>query len=343
MKSLPVLVTGVSGQDGAYLASSLLNLGQTVLGISRPGKVRDHWRLSKLGVIEHPNFSQFELDISNFLATREALAEIKPKAIFNLASHSYVVDDGVIEDQTLIETGEAVVNMLETLVMDSPETKFFQASSSEMFGNSNTSPQREDSEFHPRNIYGRAKVKAHLAVERFRSEKGLFSSSGILYNHESPLRGTEFLTRKVTQTVARISLGHAKVLRIGNLSSQRDWGYAPEYVDAMQRILDNDDPDTFVVSTGVSTSVRDFISMAFSVVGIEVIFHGAGLQEIGVNSATGEEVVSVDPRFYRPAETNLLVGDPTKIAGSLGWAATTKVPEIAKLMVESDLDLIKYA
>ena len=210
-----------------------------------------------------------------------------------------------------------------------------------MFGNSPNSPQDEGTSFNPRNTYGRAKVVAHKAVQRYRAETGVFCSAGILYNHESPLRGLEFVTRKVTNTVAKISLGLAEELRIGNLSSVRDWGYAPEYVDAIMRIVDHDIPDDFVVASGTPTTVREFVALAFGVVGITLVFEGQGLGEVGFDQKTGRNLVSVDPGFYRDSEEVPLVGNSSKIATSIGWKAQSSVSKIIGEMVEQDLDLVK--
>lgn len=341
MKSLANLITGVTGQDGAFLARSLLAKGESVIGVARPGAPMKAWRLDKFEILAHPNFSLIDLDITKFPETRQAIQELKPKAVFNLASHSYVLDQAGFEERTYLETGEAVINMIEAIATHSLDTRFFQASSSEMFGKSPNSPQDEGTSFNPRNTYGRAKVVAHKGVQRFRAETGVFCSAGILYNHESPLRGLEFVTRKVTNTVAKIRLGLAEELRIGNLNSVRDWGYAPEYVDAIMRIVDHDIPDDFVVASGTPTSVREFVALAFGVVGITLVFEGEGLGEVGFDQKTGRNLVSVDSGFYRDSEEVPLVGNPSKIATSIGWKAQSTVSKIIGEMVEQDLDLVK--
>jgi GDPmannose 4,6-dehydratase len=341
MKSLVNLITGVSGQDGSYLAKRLLDQGERVVGVARPGAPMEHWRLEKLGVLGHTNFALSDLDITAFDDVRQAIQDLRPKAVFNLASHSYVVDQPGVEERTYLESGKAVLNMIDAIAQKNLDTKFFQASSSEMFGNCLTSPQKEDNSFNPRNTYGKAKVLAHSGVQRYRSENGVFCSTGILYNHESPLRGLEFVTRKVTNTVAKISLGLVEHLRIGNLSSERDWGYAPEYVDAIMRITAHDKPDDFVVASGALTSVREFVRLAFGVVGIELAFEGTGLDEAGLDQKTGRKLVVVDSGFYRESEEIPLVGNPSKIATSLGWKAQATVSAIVGEMVEHDLDLVR--
>lgn len=341
MKSLANLITGVTGQDGAFLARSLLAKGESVIGVARPGAPKKAWRLDKLEILENPNFSLIDLDITKFPEIRQAIQELKPKAVFNLASHSYVLDQPGFEERTYLETGEAVINMLEAIAKHSSDTRFFQASSSEMFGNSPNSPQDEGTSFNPRNTYGRAKVVGHRGVQRYRAETGVFCSAGILYNHESPLRGLEFVTRKVTNTVAKISLGLAEELRIGNLNSVRDWGYAPEYVDAIMRIVDHDIPDDFVVASGTPTSVREFVALAFGVVGITLVFEGEGLGEVGFDQKTGRNLVTVDSGFYRDSEEGPLLGNPSKIATSIGWKAQSTVSKIIGEMVEQDLDFVK--
>jgi GDPmannose 4,6-dehydratase len=341
MQSLPSLITGVTGQDGAYLAKNLLAKGDRVLGVARPGVPNDYWRLAKLGVLGHPSFELIDLDITQVFEINNAIRELRPKAVVNFASHSYVVDQPGDEARTLLETGQAVINMLDAIAKLNPETKFFQASSSEMFGASQTSPQNEETTFNPRNTYGKAKVLAHRGVQRYRTQHGLFCSSGILYNHESPLRGLEFVTRKVTNTVAKISLGLSEELRIGNLSSQRDWGYAPEYVDAIMRILSHETPDDFIVATGTLTSVREFVTLAFGAAGISLVFEGDGLLEAGYDHKSGRRLVSVDSDFYRDSEDIPLSGNPAKIELTLGWKAQTAVHQIISEMVERDLDLVK--
>jgi GDPmannose 4,6-dehydratase len=235
----------------------------------------------------------------------------------------------------------AVVNILEAIHLASPRTKFFQASSSEMFGNAQSSPQHENSSFRPRNVYGSAKVFAHYLTQNYRDHRDLFAASGILYNHESPLRGDEFVTRKITKAVAKVKLGITDRLSVGNLSAKRDWGYAPEYVEAMRLILNHEQPDTFVISSGTATTVREFILSAFNSIDVELEFEGEGLSEVGLEKKSGQILVSIDKQFYREPEPITLVGDPGKANRALNWKARTSVSEIAKIMVESELQTMR--
>jgi GDPmannose 4,6-dehydratase len=231
----------------------------------------------------------------------------------------------------------AVVNTLEAMLKVSRKTRFFQAGSSEMFGDSVHSPQNEESSFAPRNVYGSAKVFAHHITMNYRENTGLFAATGILYNHESPLRAPQFVTRKISSSVAQISLGLEQELNLGNLSAIRDWGYAPEYVAGMKQILEHSEPDTFVLATGRGASVREFVRLAFQVIGVEVKFEGDGLEERGFDERTGRTLVSVDPKYFRPDEEVPLIGDASKAKKLLGWEAKTQLNEIVRLMVESDI------
>jgi GDPmannose 4,6-dehydratase len=227
---------------------------------------------------------------------------------------------------------------MESIGSASPETRFFQAGSSEMFGTAESAPQSETSSFSPRNIYGSAKVFAHSATLNYRENRQLFSASGILYNHESPLRGSEFVTKKITSSVAKVKMNQVDQLRIGNLSSLRDWGYAPEYVEAMRLILGHPKPETFVISSGITTTVREFVRSAFNALDMEIEFEGSGINETGYEPATGRRLVSVEKEFYRESEKVTLVGDSSKASALLGWKAKTAVSEIVSIMVRQDLD-----
>jgi GDPmannose 4,6-dehydratase len=341
MSASSAIVSGVCGQDGSYLARDLLADGYRVFGVVSDLRSDSSWRHSKLGISDHKNLVLVKLDISNSGQVHDFLAEIQPDEIYNLASHSFVADSQSHPQQTTLVTAFAVVNLLEAVHRVSKKTRFFQAGSSEMFGEAESSPQNELSKFSPRNIYGSAKVFAHNVSENYRQNCGLFVSSGILFNHESPLRGEQFVSRKITRQVAKIKQNQQKDLRIGNLSSLRDWGFAPEYVQAMKMILGHDSPESFVVASGVATSVRDFVKFAFSAVGIDIVFDGSGLSEVGRDLKTGEELVSVDPDFYRDSEAVTLVGNPQKAKSVLGWGAQTSVAEIVRIMVEEDMDSIR--
>jgi GDPmannose 4,6-dehydratase len=266
------------------------------------------------------------------------LSGLQPTEIYNLAAQSFV---GVSFDQPMTTasiTGLGALNLLEAFRMSSPKSRFYQASSSEMFGLVQRVPQDEQTPFHPRSPYGVAKLFAHWATINYRESYGLFASSGILFNHESPLRGEEFVTRKVSSAVSRIAVGTQKVLELGNIDAQRDWGHAKDYVEGMWRMLQADQPDTFVLATNKKTSVRVFLEKAFAFAGIDIEFLGAGLEETAIDKSSGREVFRVNPKFFRPAEVDLLLGDYSKAKEVLGWEPTVPVEELCRLMVEADLN-----
>jgi GDPmannose 4,6-dehydratase len=331
------LITGVTGQDGAYLAQLLLDKGYTVYGAYRRTSSVNFWRMQELGIVEHPGLHLVEYDLTDQGATIALVQKLQPDEIYNLAAQSFV---GVSFEQpatTAHITGIGALHLLEAVRLINPKIRFYQASTSEMFGKVQAVPQSEETPFYPRSPYGVAKLYAHWMTVNYRESYGIFGASGILFNHESPLRGREFVTRKITDAVARIHLGQLDVLELGNLDAKRDWGYAQEYVEGMWRILQAEQPDTFVLATGRTETVRDFVRMAFLAVGITLDFRGAGDAEVAVDSASGKTLVRVNPRFYRPAEVELLIGDPAKARAQLGWQATTSLEALCQMMVEADL------
>jgi GDPmannose 4,6-dehydratase len=332
------LITGITGQDGSYLALSLLNDGYEVFGTSGSSITAPKWRFQALGIADHQNLKLLDWDITNPDQTHDVIGETKPDELYNLASHSFVADSLFNPQRTTLVSGLAPINIMESIGSASPDTRFFQAGSSEMFGTADSAPQSETSRFSPRNIYGSAKVFAHSATLNYRENRQLFSASGILYNHESPLRGSEFVTKKITSTVAKVKMNQVDQLRIGNLSSLRDWGYAPEYVEAMRLILGHPTPETFVISSGVTTTVRDFVRSAFNALDMEIEFEGSGINETGYEPTTGRRLVSVEKEFYRESEKVTLVGDSSKASALLGWKAKTPVSEIVSIMVRQDLE-----
>lgn len=331
------LITGVTGQDGAYLSQLLLDKGYVVYGAYRRTSSVNFWRLQELGLESHPRLHLVEYDLTDQGATIALVQKVQPDEIYNLAAQSFV---GVSFEQpatTAHITGIGALHLLEAVRLVNPKIRFYQASTSEMFGKVQAVPQSEETPFYPRSPYGVAKLYAHWMTVNYRESYGIFGSSGILFNHESPLRGREFVTRKITDAVARIHLGQQDVLELGNLDAKRDWGYAQEYVEGMWRILQAEQPDTFVLATGRTETVRDFVRMAFLAVGITLDFRGAGDAEVAVDSASGKTLVRVNPRFYRPAEVELLIGDPSKAREQLGWQATTSLEALCQMMVEADL------
>jgi GDPmannose 4,6-dehydratase len=331
------LITGITGQDGAYLAELLLEKGYHVTGTYRRSSSVNFWRIEELGIASHPNLSLVEYDLTDLSSSVRLIQSSEPDEVYNLAAQSFV---GVSFEQPIATasiTGLGAVNLLEAIRIVNPAIRFYQASTSEMFGKVQTVPQVEETPFYPRSPYGVAKLYAHWMTINYRESYGIFGSSGILFNHESPLRGREFVTRKITDAVAKIVLGKLDVLELGNLDAKRDWGYAREYVEGMWRILQADQPDTFVLATNRTETVRDFVSMAFKGAGASVEWTGSGEDERGVCGKTGKELVRVSPRFYRPAEVDLLIGDASKAERELGWKAQVTLEQLCQMMVDADL------
>jgi len=332
------LVTGITGQDGAYLARHLLQLDYRVIGTYRRSATPNFWRLEAIGAIQHHNLKLQELDITDPFAVLRVIASIKPDEIYNLAAQSFVASSFTHPVSTTELTGTSALYMLEAIRVASPESRFYQASTSEMFGSVQKVPQDEDTPFYPRSPYGVSKLYAHWMTINYRESHNLFASSGILFNHESPLRGAEFVTRKITMGVARIKTGQQSNIELGNLNAQRDWGFAPEYVDGMHRILAADHPDTFILATGRTETVRRFVELAFLACDISLEWQGSGPEEKAVDMETGQVRVCINPDFYRPAEVNLLIGDPTKAREHLGWSAHTTLEKMIEVMVRADVD-----
>lgn len=331
------IVTGITGQDGAYLAKLLLEKEYAVYGTYRRTSSVNFWRLEELGVAAHPRLHLVEYDLTDLGATFSLVQRVQPDEIYNLAAQSFV---GVSFEQpttTANITGGGALNLLEAVRLVNPKIRFYQASTSEMFGKVQAIPQVEDTPFYPRSPYGVAKLYAHWMTVNYRESYGIFGASGILFNHESPLRGREFVTRKITDSVAKISLGKLDCLELGNLDAKRDWGFAKEYVEGMWRMLQADEPDTFVLATNRTVTVRDFVAMAFSCAGMKVSFSGQGLDEVATADSSGRVVLRVNPKFHRPAEVDLLIGDPAKAKEKLGWAPTTTLEDLCSMMVGADL------
>ena len=331
------LITGITGQDGAYLTQLLLEKGYTVYGTYRRTSSVNFWRIEELGIASDPNLNLVEYDITDLGATTRLLQKIDASEIYNLAAQSFV---GVSFDQPVTTgqiTGLGVVNLLEAIRLVNAKIRFYQASTSEMFGKVQAIPQIESTPFYPRSPYGIAKLYAHWMTINYRESYGIFAASGILFNHESPLRGREFVTRKITDSFAKIKLGKLDVLELGNMDAKRDWGFAEEYVEGMWRMLQTEVPDTYVLATNRTETVRDFVSMAAKAAGFDLSWQGQGENEIAKDNKTGKTLVRVNPKFYRPAEVELLIGNPDKARQELGWVPKTTLEELCQMMVEADL------
>jgi len=331
------IVTGITGQDAAYLAELLLEKGYEVYGTYRRTSSVNFWRIEELGIQDNEHLHLVEYDLTDQANSVHMVAKIQPDEIYNLAAQSFV---GVSFDQPLATahiTGLGCVHLLEAIRIVNPKIKFYQASTSEMFGDVQEIPQKETTPFWPRSPYGAAKMYAHWMVVNYRESYDMFACSGILFNHESPLRGLEFVTRKITDAVAKIKLGKLDTLELGNMDAKRDWGFAKDYIEGMYLMLQADKPDTFVLATNRTETVRDFVTMAFKAADIELEFKGKSEDEIAINKATGETVVRVNPKFYRPAEVDLLIGNPAKAKEVLGWEPKTTLEELCDMMVKADM------
>lgn len=331
-------ITGVMGQDGAYLSKLLLDKGYEVWGAFRRSASLNDWRLRRLGVQDDVKLIPFELlEFSNIVRVIE---KVEPDEVYNLAAQSFV---GVSFEQPIFTgdvDGLAVARLLEAIRMLKLPTRFYQASTSEMFGQIQDSIQSEKTPFYPRSPYGVAKLYGHWITVNYREAFGMHTSSGILFNHESPLRGIEFVTRKITSTLVRIKRGEANMLELGNMDAKRDWGFAGDYVDGMWRMLQQDDGDDFVLATGRTETVRDFVRLAGKATGFDLEFEGMGVDEIAIDRKSGRTLVKVNPEFFRPAEVEVLIGDAGKAKEKLGWAPKVGLEELAEMMVEADADAL---
>jgi GDPmannose 4,6-dehydratase len=331
------VITGITGQDGAYLTALLLEKGYNVYGTYRRTSSVNFWRLKELGVDQHPNLHLVEYDLTDLSTSIRLLQQSGATEVYNLAAQSFVSVSFAQPVTTAEITGIGPLNLLEAIRIVNPKIRFYQASTSEMFGKVQAIPQKEDTPFYPRSPYGVAKLYAHWMTINYRESYGIFGCSGILFNHESPLRGLEFVTRKITDSVAKIKLGKLDVLELGNMDAKRDWGFAKEYVEGMWRMMQADEPDTFVLATNRTETVRDFVSMAFKAAGFNLRFEGQHEDEVGIDIDTGKTLVRVNPKFFRPAEVELLIGLPEKAKKVLGWEPKTSLEELCKMMVEADM------
>ena len=331
------IITGITGQDAAYLAELLLGKGYEVYGTYRRTSSVNFWRIEELGIEKHENLHLIEYDLTDASNSIRMVADIQPDEIYNLAAQSFV---GVSFDQPLATahiTGLGCAHLLEAIRIVNTKIKFYQASTSEMFGDVQEIPQTEKTPFWPRSPYGAAKMYAHWMVVNYRESYDMFASSGILFNHESPLRGLEFVTRKITDAVAKIKLGKLDHVELGNMDAKRDWGFAKDYIEGMYLMLQADKPDTYVLATNRTETVRDFVTMAFKAIDVELEWKGSAENETATDKATGKVVVKVNPKFYRPAEVDLLIGNPEKAKKELGWEPKSTLEELCAMMVKADL------
>jgi GDPmannose 4,6-dehydratase len=337
------LITGITGQDGAYLASLLLRKGYHVTATYRRSSSPNFWRIEHLGINGHPNLELLQYDLVDLGSCIRLLEQVEPEEVYNLAAQTHVGFSFDHPIMTVHSTGLGPLHMLEAIRMVNLKIRYYQASSAEMFGKVQAVPQSETTPFYPRSPYGVAKVFAHWMTVNYRESYGLFGCTGILFNHESPLRGLEFVTRKITDGVAAIKVRNGPPIELGNLDAKRDWGYALEYVEGMWRMLQADEPDSYVLATNRTETVRDFATMSFKAAGIDVEWVGKGQDERGISASDGRELVRINPRFQRPAEVDLLKGDPTKAGVRLGWKPKTSLEELCAIMVEADLERAERA
>ena len=330
------LITGIGGQDGAYLAKNLLEKGFKVIGTSRRSSVDNLFRLKSLGI--ENEVEVLSADIQEHSRIQELIMNIKPNQFYNLAAQSFVADSFKSPLYTSLVNGTSVLNILESIRLFSSETKFYQASTSEMFGKVNEVPQNESTRFYPRSPYGVAKLYAHHITINYRESYNLFACSGILFNHESPLRGEDFVTKKIVSGLVEYSKNHEKILELGNLEAQRDWGFAGDYVEAMRLMLEQNEPDDFVICTGKTETIRNFCEIVAKILGINISWKGDGLNEIGVDTKSSKTCIRVSEEHYRPAEVDLLLGDATKAKKVLNWSSSIDLNSLAQMMVDFELD-----
>ena len=327
-------ITGITGQDGSYLAEFLLVKGYEVYGAMRRASV---FNTERIDHILH-QIKVYHADLTDSSCLSRLIEKIRPDEIYNLGAQSHVKVSFDVPEYTAETDAIGTLRLLDAIKESGVKTKFYQASTSEMFGGfSETVPQNEKTPFHPRSPYGVAKLYAHWMTINYRESYDIFGCSGILFNHESPLRGKEFVTRKITDSVAKIKLGKLDVLELGNIDSQRDWGFAQEYVEGMWRMMQAAEPDTFVLATNRTETVRDFVRMAFKSADISVEFRGEAENETAIDMSTGKVVMSVNSKFYRPSEVDILIGNPAKAKAKLGWEPSTTLEQLCQMMVEADL------
>ena len=329
-------ITGVTGQDGAYLSELLLSKGYNVFGGFRRLSTPNFWRMEELGVLN--NVELIETDLLDAGSMARVLDQTKPDEVYNLAAQSFVAHSFSNPILTGKVTGLGVTNLLEAIRIVNPKIKFYQASTSELYGLVQEIPQKETTPFYPRSPYGVAKLYAHWMTINYRESYNMFGCTGILFNHESPLRGVEFVTRKVTDAVSKIKFGKQDFFEIGNMDAKRDWGFAKEYVEGMYLMLQQDKPDNYVLATNETNTIREWIEVCFRYIGVDIAWEGENEKEVGKDKKTGIVRVKVNPKFYRPAEVELLIGDYTKAKTVLGWEPKIKYKQLAEIMMKRDLE-----
>lgn len=337
------LITGITGQDGSYLAEFLLEKGYVVHGLIRRSSTSNLSRIKHL--CENPSLTKkiflHEGDLNDSSNLRTIISKIQPDEVYNLAAMSHVHISFEMPELTADIDGLGVLRLLEAIRQHCPKAKFYQASSSELFGKVQEIPQKETTPFYPRSPYGVSKLYAYWTVVNYREAYSQFACNGILFNHESPRRGENFVSRKITQSVAKIHRGVSQKLVLGNLDAKRDWGYAKDYVEGMWMMLQQQEAEDFILATGQTTSVRSFVELAFEQVETKIVWEGKGIQEKGRNAETGEILVEISPDLFRPAEVDLLIGDASKAKKKMGWEPKTSLQELVSLMVASDLNMIE--
>lgn len=334
-------ITGITGQDGSYLAEFLLDKGYEVHAILRRSSVFTTQRIEH--ILDHPNLKTYYGDLTDSSNLHTLLAKIQPDEIYNLGAQSHVAVSFEVPEYTAEVDAIGTVRLLDAIKDLNLKPKFYQASTSELFGGiPDTAPQSEKTPFYPKSPYGAAKLYAYWVTVNYREAYDLFACNGILFNHESPRRGETFVTKKITKAVANIYKGKQENLQLGNLDAKRDWGYAKDYVECMWLMLQQDKPVDYVIATGKTYSIREFVELAFKEVGIEIVWSGEGLNEKGIDKATGKVLVVVNPKYFRQAEVELLLGDPSKAMRELNWKPKTSLEELVKIMVKYDLENDNY-
>lgn len=341
---MKALITGITGQDGSYLAELLLDKGYEVHGIIRRSSSFNTGRIDH--IYNNPkyigkNFYLHYGDITDGSNLNRLLEKIAPDEIYNLAAQSHVKVSFEIPEYTAQVDAVGTLRFLEAIRETKVNTKFYQASTSELFGKVQEIPQKETTPFYPRSPYGVAKLYGYWIIVNYRESYNIFACNGILFNHESPRRGETFVTRKITLGASRIKLGLQQKLLLGNLNSSRDWGYAPEFVEGMWRILQQPTAEDYILATGKTTTIRKFTELTFEELGIKLKWEGEGINEKGIDSKTGNSIIEIDPKYFRPAEVDLLIGDASKAEKKLGWKAKTSIEELVRLMVKSDFEKIQ--